>query len=235
MKIPEIERGYGTRIVSNSRKKNIPNKRFPQFSDKTCHYLDALWSTLLHYRPKFCIEIGTHDGANSTQVFTDYLREYQPDGHLITLDVVPCKNKLSDQIHQVIVFPHHARIEQTCGANGRWFTEKNLLPGFNEKFETSTIQNIEKIKIEMKRLGIDKFDLAFIDGDHERESLLKDMEICEHLLKDPKIMIIDDTKEEIHPCCHVYFDEIKKMEKYESYDFEDWSRFVGMSIVTTKS
>jgi predicted O-methyltransferase YrrM len=84
----------------------------------------------------------------------------------------------------------------------------------------------------MMSLGIEKFDLAFIDGDHERESFLKDVQICENLLKDPKIMIIDDTKEEIHPCCHVYFDEIKMSEKYETYDFDDWNRFVGMSIVT---
>lgn len=235
MKIPEIKKGYGTRIVSNSSKKKIVNKRFPEFSDKTCHYLDALWSSLVYYRPKYCLEIGTHDGVNSTRVFSEYLREYQPDGFLVTLDIIKCKNRLSDQVKQVIVFPHHSRIEKTCGGNGRWFTEKNLLPGFSENFETSTLINIEKIKNQMKELGIEKFDLAFIDGDHERESFLKDVEICEQLLKDPKVMIIDDTKEEIHPCCHVYFDEIKKMEKYESYDFDDWSRFVGMSIVTTRT
>jgi len=69
---------------------------------------------------------------------------------------------------------------------------------------------------------------------HERESFLADIQICKSILTDPGIMIIDDTKEELHPCCHVYQNEIKNSEEYICYDYDNWNVFVGMSIIKRK-
>jgi hypothetical protein len=83
----------------------------------------------------------------------------------------------------------------------------------------------------MDKHGISGFDLAFIDGDHERESFLGDLEMCMSLTASPHRVLIDDTKEEYHPCCHIYQEEIKTSKKYETYDYDNWERFVGCSLI----
>jgi len=236
MKIQEIDQaGHARRINSankwQSRHKGPP--RFPQYYDKDCHYMTGLWATLLQLKPRYCLEIGTHDGTNSTRVFSEYLRLYRPDGALVTVDIVPCKNLPSGNISQVIGVPHHEMIKSTCGGNG-WISSSDLPDDLSAASSNSVTINSDRIKIAMKDLEIDQFDFAFIDGDHERVSFLKDIEICESLLSDRKIMMIDDTKEESHPCCFVYHEEIRGSGAYECYDFEDWEKFVGMSLISRK-
>jgi len=235
MKIQEIEQVENVRRINSAKKwsrRQSPPPRFPDFFDKGCHYMTALWASLLQIRPRYCLEIGTHDGLNSTRIFTEYLEKYQPDGILITVDIVPCKSPLGKNVRQVIAVPHHEKIESTCGGNG-WINKGDLLDSINLSKDSVEI-NSERIMLCMKDLQIEQFDFAFIDGDHERVSLLRDIEICESLLSDRKLMMIDDTKEEVHPCCHVYHDEIKTSGKYECYDFEDWEKFVGMSLISKK-
>ena len=82
-----------------------------------------------------------------------------------------------------------------------------------------------------KLSDIEKFDLAFIDGDHEEKSFMNDIEFCKILTHPPHYLVLDDTKEEVHPCCHIYHSDIKNSDTYDCYNFEDWKKFVGMSII----
>ena len=77
---------FRTRTVNSKPKWRLPNPpKYPEWFDKRCHYLDGLYSSLVHYQPKFCLEIGTHKGDNSTLVFQKYFDTHMPDGRLITL------------------------------------------------------------------------------------------------------------------------------------------------------
>ena len=235
-----IENKYPKRIVNlGSRwwKNHKKPPRYPAYYDKKCVHLHALYSTLLQLKPKYCLEIGTHTGLNSTKVFEKYFNDHQPDGCLITLDLIPCQNldPENKNIHQVIVAPHHENIVEMCGAQSPlWpgFAKKDL--SLFDKFEYSVAENIEIVSAKMASLGIEKFDLAFIDGDHEEQSFKNDIDFCKMLTRPPCYMILDDTKEEFHACCHVYHDEIKNSNLYDCYDFENWENFVGMSIIRRK-
>ena len=225
---------FKTRVVNSSRKWRLPNpSKYPQWFDKRCHYLDGLYSSLVHFKPKYCLEIGTHKGDNSTAIFQKYFDDYMPDGILITLDIVPCENLNYKNVKQILVTPHHERIYETCGGNGTWFSEDTR---FNKAQDgrTAIDINCEKIKNEINAIGFDSFDFSFLDGDHERESFLGDMETSLRLVSDPGYIMIDDTKEEYHPCCHIFQEEIRTSGKYEIYDFDDWEDFVGCSIIWKK-
>ena len=69
-------------------------------------FRQALLATLIHLKPKYCLEIGTHLGQ-STEVFQKYFDEYQQDGIVVTVDI----HKYKDLSHlknvkQLIVHPH---------------------------------------------------------------------------------------------------------------------------------
>jgi len=233
MKIEENHYGFHPRRINSASKwdqKYDHDPIYPEYYDKKCHYLDALYATLVQLKPNYCLEIGTHDGKGSTRVFEKYLKEVNPDAHLITLDVMPCSNlPKHPNIEQVIVAPHHARIAETCGNRGNWFVQDDL--AHFDKLENSINENLKLVSEKMKEMGIEKFDIAFIDGDHEEESFLNDIELCKQLTAAPHYLLLDDTKEELHPCCHIYHAQIKDSESYECYNFEDWNHFVGMSLV----
>jgi hypothetical protein len=232
--IKETVHKLGTRVVNSKLRWRLPTQpRFPSFFNKECYYLDALYSTLVELNPRFCLEIGTHDGKNSTRVFQKYFSEVRPDGRLITLDIKKIDDLGYSNVSQVIVYPHHENIYKTCGASGRWFNEKDLKQNYKNKIKSSVSNNVEIIKNEMEKHKIKSFDLSFIDGDHEKSSFMMDIETCLELSPESWILI-DDTKEEFHPCCHVYHDDIKKSGKFETYDFENWDRFVGMSMIRSK-
>ena len=88
-----VGNSFRTRIVNSGPKWRLPHSpKYPQWFNKRCHYLDGLYSSLVHFRPKYCLEIGTHKGDNSTAIFQKYFDDHMPEGVLITLDIVPCQN-----------------------------------------------------------------------------------------------------------------------------------------------
>jgi len=224
-----IKRKFNLRKVNGKTRKS--NLKYPENFNKECHYLEALYSTLIQIKPKYCIEIGTHKGDNSTKVFQEYFDNYCNEGLLITLDIVPCSNLNYKNVKQVLVYPHHQNITTTCGANGKWFAERDLKNDYRRMINKTVSENINIVKKEMEKNKIDFFDFAFIDGDHEIESIKNDMKICKDLTRFPHYTIIDDTKEEIHPCCHYYQEVIKNDSDMTCYDFDDWNVFVGASLV----
>ena len=224
---------FRPRTVNSGPKWRLPHSpKYPQWFNKQCHYLDGLYSSLVHFKPKYCLEIGTHKGDNSTAVFQKYFDEHMKDGKLITLDIVPCPGLNFKNVSQILVSPHHDRIYETCGGNGKWFNKDT---NFNKDSKNSVNMNCDKIENFMKAVDIEKFDFAFLDGDHERESFLGDIDTCLRLVKNSGHIMIDDTKEEFHPCCHIFQEEIRTNENYEVYDFDDWNEFIGCSIIWRKN
>lgn len=192
-----------TRLVSNKRNK--------------CFYLKALFNTLIEIRPKICLEIGTNTG-NSAKVFQNYFDKFEPNGVLITCDI----KKYVDLSHlknvkQVIVSHHISDISKYHQIN-----DAELSYDYKNSV-TTNINILQKL--------YQRYDFAFIDGDHTKDSFLKDIQICDSLLNEPKYMLIDDTKEPVHECSQVYYEEIKNNNKYCCYDFEDWKNFVGCSLI----
>jgi len=199
---------------------NEPSRRVGPKKDE-CYYLKALYSTLVHFRPKVCLEIGTHTGKSS-RVFQKYFDDYMPDGLLITCDIKKYVDLSSlKNVRQIIVSHHIPDIDRLHNVDSASLV-------FNDKESTKT--NIDLIKKESQL-----YDFAFIDGDHTRISFLKDLEICESVLSHPMNILIDDTKEPVHECKSVYENEIRKSSLYECYDFEDWDVFVGCSLIKRRS
>ena len=185
-----------------------------------CFYQKALYNTLIEIRPKFCLEIGTNTG-NTAKIFQKYFDQYMHDGILVTCDIKKYVDLQLKNVKQVIVSHHIHDIEKY------------------HNVEKSTLQYVHTNSVNINT-GIlsnycQNYDFAFIDGDHTKESFLKDLEICNKLLKSPKVMLIDDTKEPIHDCSSVYKESIKTNSLYECYDFEDWNQFVGCSLIKEKS
>ena len=228
------EESFKTRRINSASKWRLSRPpKYKDWFDKDCHYLSALYSSLVHYKPKYCLEIGTHKGDNSTLIFEKYFENHMPDGHLVTLDIVPCKGLNKNKITQVLVQPHHKRIYETCGGkNGSWFSKDTSFLSIDENDIVE--HNVRTIQEAMSKLSIDNFDFCFLDGDHERESFLGDLETCLKVSSKGSPIMIDDTKEEIHPCCHIFQEEIKPSGKYHVYDFEDWNQTVGCSIIREK-
>lgn len=188
---------------------------------KKCHYLKALFNVLVELKPKFCIEIGTNTGKTA-QIFQKYFDEYRKDGLLVTCDI----KKYTDLSHlknvkQIIVAHHFKNIDDYHDVD-----KSSLKYSFEDSIEINL--NL------LKEAYSGEYDFAFIDGDHTRSSFIKDIQICESVLKEPKFMLLDDTKEPVHECSKVYHEEIKTNQSYHCYDFEDWSKFVGCSLVFKK-
>ena len=131
--IDRINKNFKTRTVNSGPKWRLPwPPKYPDYYDKQCHYLEGLYSTLVHLKPKYCLEIGTHKGDNSTAIFQKYFDDHCPEGLLITLDIKACDNLNYQNVKQVLVYPHHERILETCGAGGRWFNQDELPDNFEQ-------------------------------------------------------------------------------------------------------
>jgi predicted O-methyltransferase YrrM len=193
-----------------------PTRRVGPRRDE-CHYLSALYSTLVHLKPKTCLEIGTNTG-NTARVFQRYFDEHMPDGLLVTCDIKSYADLSNLRNVRQIIVSHHSQ------------SVSKLHPVKDADLKFDPSQSV-KTNIEIVKRESEFYDFAFIDGDHTRDSFLKDLEICESVLVSPKNILIDDTKEPVHECKVVYENEIKKSEKYTCYDFEDWDVFVGCSLI----
>lgn len=202
--------------------KSVRQVRFDLTKNKAnCFYLKALYNTLVTFKPKYCIEIGTHYGDNSTPVFQQYFDEHMPDGLLVTCDIKKYKDiSHLKNVRQVIVAHHINNIDKL-----------HRVSTSELKFDH---ESSVEINTQLLREYQPEYDFAFIDGDHTTESFRKDIQICENLLKNPKVMLIDDTKTPAHDCMHYYNNVIKKLNEYECYDFNDWGQFVGCSLVRKK-
>ena len=201
--------------------------RAGKFAGKKCYYKTGLFNTLIKLRPRICLEIGTYYGGTA-RVFERYFKKYRRDGLLITADIKKYKDIEGKYIIQVVVYPHVGNI-------GKYHNvfRKDLLPDAEKKMGNSLEENCKILKEELKKIGAEYFDFSFIDGDHQRISFLRDIEIARRLSNSPHYILLDDTKDEAHESAFVYQGEIKN--RFNHYDFEDWPIFVGMSLIWDKN
>jgi cephalosporin hydroxylase len=171
-------------------------------------YLDGLFSSLKYLKPKYCLEIGTNYGK-SARVFQKYFDEYCPDGLLITCDIDSYGDLNLPNVKFVKVYPHVTNS-----------TDLHYVKDINEYTDDSVDLNVEKIEEAMnENLFESAFDFVFIDGDHQVESVKRDLEIAKKLSNAPHYVLLDDTDDDRHPVGD-YYRSIK--EDYSTYEFEDW-------------
>ena len=103
------------------------------------------------------------------------------------------------------------------------------MPDFDVHLHGSVEANCEILREELSKIGADAFDFCFVDGDHQRTSFLRDLEIVRILSRPPHYALLDDTKDEIHECAFVY--QEKLVDEVNHYDFGDWPIFVGVSLI----
>ena len=173
-------------------------------------FRQALLATLIHLKPKCCLEIGTHLGQ-STEVFQKYFDEYQQDGIVVTVDI----HKYKDLSHlknvkQLIVHPHVDNSSDWHYVNNEELLDHNV---------DSVAKNTEIIRGAIRNLSENHFDFCFLDGDHQRDSVMKDFAISRNVLSEPQYILFDDTEDDGggHDSVDVY-NEIVAEDKYNIYD-----------------
>ncbi len=184
-------------------------------------YKTALLNTLIALKPNTCLEIGTHRGG-TTNVFYEYFRNYNHGGWLITADIKKYVQLSIPHVRQVLVCPHSLDV----GTRHSVDEDELLRSGDSVKANTRILRD------SLHAISRTSFDFAFIDGDHARDSALKDTEIAASLLDPPHYMLLDDTKEGLHEVSQLYNDTLVNL--YEHYDFENWPVFVGVSLIWEK-
>jgi len=199
---------------------------------KNKYYKQALWSTLEHLKPQYCLEIGTYQ-FGTAEVFQDYFDTYMPEGKLVTCDIrlwcpKPAKLKNVEFVH---VFPHwYDKYIHEWGKDGY------LREGWHGKVLDSIYENYKLI-----RDGFDEFygvDFTFIDGDHRAICMAKDFEIAKELASDYDryhIMLEDVDTEELYQESVPYYHNIIKPSLLdlgaEVYEFEDWGFCTNCALI----
>ena len=188
----------------------------PRYAGCGTFYRDALFSTLTELKPKFCLEIGTNTG-HTAKVFQRYFEEYGSDEHvLITADIKIYVEMNYPNVKQIQVYPHVNNIKDL-----HIVEDSDLIGGRVNQLE-SVDKNIDIIRNVMEEKGIPEIDFAFVDGDHQRESMLKDIEIAKSLVKSSGYILLDDIHDYVHESAKTFHDEIKLDSQYNCYEFEDW-------------
>jgi cephalosporin hydroxylase len=188
------------------------------------YFRDALYASLVHLKPKYCLEIGTHLGQ-STAVFQQYFDEYQPDGLVVTVDITKLVTIDSKNVKQVIVHPHVSN----SGDHHR--VDENLLT-----HDTDSVKmNTDLIKEAIRNYPSLLFDFCFLDGDHQMQSVINDFEISRNVLGGSQYILLDDTEEEHHDSKRAY-EEIVNSGSHNVYDFsKEWGKYCGCALVWNKN
>jgi len=199
-----------------------PNQ-YPPSGKPERHFRDALYASLLHLKPKYCLEIGTHIGQ-STLVFQEYFTKYQPDGIVVTVDITRLVELALPNVKQLIVHPHVANSIEYHKVDNNLLTHN----------VDSVAKNTELIKESLRNFSTNHFDFCFLDGDHQLQSVLNDFEISRNLLGDDQYILLDDTEEDHHDSKTVY-EKIIAEQSHNIYDFsKEWGCYCGCALVWNK-
>lgn len=192
---------------------------------KLSHHQTALMNTLIKFKPRYCLEIGTYYGATA-KVFDHYFRKFRADGLLITADIKRYADLTTPHVKPVLVYPH-----VNNPGDIHFVKPEELLTGYKNHSRDSVRANSDILRKELEILGGTAFDFAYIDGDHQEISFLKDLEIAVRLLAPGSRILIDDIKEECHECAATYQQKIAPCITH--YDFDDWPIFAGLGLVNS--
>lgn len=189
-------------------------------------YRRAILNVLHSLKPKYSLEIGSHC-FQSSAVWSYWFEKNMPDGKLITCDVAKwTQSEPPKNVYNIMVYPHIHNIRDNHGGI------EMSLPNWENHIENSHYDNMDIIEFKMDDLHIDLFDLSFVDGDHARESFLKDLCIVKYLTKDDGYILIDDINDRGHAQYDVYRELKSKGNVF--YEFEDWNPNPGMALIKNK-
>ena len=187
------------------------------------HFRDALYASLLHVKPKYCLEIGTHIGQ-STAVFQRYFEEHEPEGVVVTVDITKLVNIKSHNVKQIIVHPHVPNSDEFHRVDDHLLTHEI----------DSVKENTKLIQEAIRNYPTSFFDFCFLDGDHQRQSVINDFEISRNVLDGSQYILLDDTEEEHHDSKRVY-EEIVSSQSHNVYDFsKEWDCYCGCALLWNK-
>ena len=199
-----------------------PNQ-YPPSGKPERHFRDALYASLLHLRPKCCLEIGTHIGQ-STLIFQEYFNKHQPDGIVVTVDITRLVELTFPNAKQLIVYPH------VSNSGDHHKVDEHLL---THKVD-SVAKNTKIIKEAIRNLSYTKFDFCFLDGDHQLQSVLNDFEISRNVLGGDQYILLDDTEENHHDSKTVY-EQMVAEQSHNTYDFsKEWGCYCGCALIWNK-
>lgn len=197
-----------------------PNQ-FPASGEPARHFRDALFASLVYLKPKYCLEIGTHVGQ-STAVFQEYFNWYQPNGFVVTVDIKKYVDIDNKNIRQRIVHPHVSNSTEWHYVNDNELLDHNV-----DSVKANT-------KIIKEATGGKDFDFCFLDGDHQRESVIRDFAISRNVLGGDQYILLDDTEENGHDSKTIY-GEMLAEGIYNTYDFsKEWGCYCGCALVWNK-
>ena len=200
-----------------------PNK-FPPSGKPKRHFRDALYASLLHVKPKLCLEIGTHIGQ-STAVFQKYFTDYEPDGLVVTIDIKKYVSIETKNVKQLIVHPHVSNSSDWHYVNNEELLDCNV---------DSVAKNTKLIKESIRNFAASQFDFCFLDGDHQKESVTKDFLISKNVLGGSQYILLDDTEEEGHDS-KVAYEKMVSEDSHSIYDFsKEWGQYSGCALIWNK-
>ena len=137
----------------------------------------AMWYYLFEqYKPKSILEIGVFRGQ-TISLFSLLGRHFKLDTHVVGV------GPLFDANDSVSVFPSDINYEEDIKENYKYFKlgEPNLVKSFSERKEAR------------KTIKSRKWDMIYIDGNHDWPYVLADYCNCAEALSENGIMIIDDS------------------------------------------
>ena len=180
----------------------------------------ALWNLCLVLKPRYILDIGTM-GGTSALLAAQYLEKNAPDGHVVTADVVTTKKAGAWEhplVTKVLVYPHSRKgLRQYPWARGN--------QSLKHSSRDSARLNAEIMIQALEAAGGDRFDLAYVDGDHSKVGLLRDLEIVKRITAPPHYALLDDVYMPGVPAGELYREDL--VHRYEHYDFEGdgWETF----------
>ena len=174
------------------------------------NYRRAILNMLIQLKPKYCLEIGTHLYQTS-KVFGYYFEKYEPEGKLITVDIADWKveNPFPKYITEIIVYPYDLDIEKRHGNLEVYYQDwKETVSAWKNKLSEI---NWLKIYVPMKKLKIlpNRFDFAFIDGDHSEYAIKEDLRMAKDMVNDNGYILIDDIEDSGHEQMNYYQNYLK--------------------------
>ena len=184
----------------------------------------ALWNLWLILKPKYILDIGTW-GGSSAMLAAHYLDDCAPDGHVVTVDVQTKTGQRVGEhplVTQVWAYPHTLLGLQPYP----WASKDRLRLDYEQYITQSVRLNTALIQSALAIAGGELFDCAYIDGDHSRVGVRRDLAIVKAVTKPPHYALVDDAYSNWMGCAKEYRDAIRY--EYNHYDFEEdgWENFV---------
>lgn len=208
------------------------NLNIPLIEDNTDYdccarkYRRAILNTLHALKPRYSLEIGSHC-FQSSAVWSYWLEKNMQDGILITCDVAKwTKSDPPKNVHNIMVYPHINNIRDNHGGIEIYLSD------WQDHVEGSINDNISIILDKMDELKILEFDLSFVDGDHARESFIKDLQIAKDVTKEDGYILIDDVNDRGHDQYDVYRELKDRGNTF--YEFDEWNPNPGMALIRNR-